>query len=299
VTITGEEGYTRIVRTYTSEALLLSIALSLLGCRKRAPDLAKVEEAELPPGTEIVSFPSGELRLQGLLLRPPGPGPFPAVLYNHGSASGTANHLAFANLAPVFAARGWVFFMPYRRGQGLSASAGRYIGDEIEDAKRRGGLEAGAAVQLRLLQTEQLDDQLAALEWLRSSPFVEHRIATAGNSFGGIEAVFGAERGNYCAAVDAAGASESWAQSPGLRERMTHAVRHATVPIFFFQAENDFDLSPTRDLAAAMREAGKSSEMKIYPAFGTTARDGHSFAYRGVASWGADVIGFIERACAR
>jgi hypothetical protein len=78
---------------------------------------------------------------------------------------------------------------------------------------------------------------------------------------------------------------------------MTTAVRNAKTPIFFFQAENDFDLSPTRVLSAAMQEAGKRSEMKIYPAFGTTARDGHSFAYRGVAVWGDDVVRFIEQAC--
>jgi hypothetical protein len=31
---------------------------------------------------------------------------------------------AFEALDPVFASHGWVFFGPYRRGQGLSASAG-------------------------------------------------------------------------------------------------------------------------------------------------------------------------------
>jgi carboxymethylenebutenolidase len=278
-------------------AVVLSLSFFALGCKRPVADSAKTEEADLPRGTEVVSFSSGGLGLRGLLLRPAGRGPFPAVLYNHGSAPGMANHLAFANIAPVFVAHGWVFFMPYRRGQGLSASAGRYIGDEIEDAKRKGGLEAAVSVQLRLLDTEQLDDQLAALEWLRHRSFVQDRIAAAGNSFGGIEAVFGAERGGYCAAVDAAGAAESWAQSPALRERMTRAARNAKVPIFFLQAENDFDLSPTRTLALAMEDAGKRSEMKIYPAFGSTTRDGHSFAYRGVASWADDVIGFLGRAC--
>jgi dienelactone hydrolase len=165
-----------------------------------------------------------------------------------------ANHVAFANIAPAFAARGWVFFMPYRRGQGLSASAGPYIGDEIDQALRTSGLEEAAAVQLRLLRTDHLDDQMAALAWLRGLPFVEaSRIAAAGNSFGGIEAVLGNERGGYCAAVDAAGAAESWRESPALREWMTDSVGHARAPVFFFQAENDFDLSPTRELFAEIR----------------------------------------------
>ena len=39
---------------------------------------------------DVVSFPSGELTLQGVLYKPAGPGPFPAVVYNHGSAPGFA-----------------------------------------------------------------------------------------------------------------------------------------------------------------------------------------------------------------
>jgi dipeptidyl aminopeptidase/acylaminoacyl peptidase len=278
--------------------VLMFFVLSTAGCKRANSDTGKNQDTDLPGATEIVSFPSGSLTLHGLLLRPAGKGPFPAVLYNHGSAPGTANNLAFANIAPVFVARGWVFFMPYRRGQGVSESAGPYIGDEIEKAKKAGGMDAAAAVQLRLLQTDHLEDQLAALAWLRSSAFVQSaRVAAAGNSFGGIEAVLGAERGGYCAAIDASGAAESWGASSALRERMTEAARNASAPIFFFQAENDFDLSPTRLLSAAMKEAGKPAEMKIYPPFGSSAREGHSFAYRGVALWSEDVLRFLGRNC--
>ena len=69
---------------------------------------------------------------------------------------------AFDILGPVFAKNGWVFFGPYRRGQGLSASAGKYIGDEIAAAAKTGGLASGAATMVRLLETDHLNDQLAA-----------------------------------------------------------------------------------------------------------------------------------------
>jgi hypothetical protein len=69
---------------------------------------------------DVVSFPSGELTLQGVLYKPEGAGPFPAVVYNHGSAPGMLSKQAFEALGPVFASRGWVFFGPYRRGQGLA-----------------------------------------------------------------------------------------------------------------------------------------------------------------------------------
>jgi carboxymethylenebutenolidase len=248
--------------------------------------------------SEVVSFPSGRLTLHGVLYKPKGKGPFPAVVYNHGSAPGMLSKEAFETLGPVFASHGWLFFGPYRRGQGLSASVGPYIGDQIAAAEKTGGIRAGAATMVRLLKTDHLNDQLAALAWLRTQSFVRpDRIAVAGTSFGGIEAVLGAQRASYCAAVDSSGAAESWAEAPELQTLMTRAVRDSRAPIFFFQAENDYDLSPSRTLSAAMKNAGKEYEIKIYPPFGKTAQDGHSFGYFGSAVWGVDVFRFLDKHC--
>jgi carboxymethylenebutenolidase len=249
---------------------------------------------------DTVSFQSGNLTLYGVLYKPEGAGPFPAVLYNHGSAAGMLNNEAFEALGPVFAKRGWIFFAPYRRGQGLSASAGLYIGDEIEAARKNGGMRAAAATMVRLLETDQLNDQLAALAWLQKREFVQaRRIAVAGNSFGGVEAVLGAERGSYCAAIDASGGAESWALAPELQVSMARAVRNAHVPIFFFQPENDYDLAPGRVLSAAMKSSGKTFEMKIYPAFGKSNQEGHSFSYLGSSVWADDVFRFLEQNCGK
>jgi dipeptidyl aminopeptidase/acylaminoacyl peptidase len=207
---------------------------------------------------------------------------------------------AFDALGPVFAQRGWVFFGPYRRGQGLSAGAGPYIGDEIDQAKQAHGMAAGADAMVRLLQTDHLDDQLAAFAWLSKQPFVDpKRIAVAGNSFGGIEVVFGVERVPYCAAIDSAGGAESWSLAPSLQEAMTRAVRNAKAPIFFFQASNDWNLEPTRALSDAMRKAGKPVHAKIYPPFGTSRQDGHTLGYFGSAVWASDVFQFLDRYCGR
>jgi carboxymethylenebutenolidase len=266
---------------------LLSFPLSVL---LLAPSLLSA--------TESVSFPSGNLTLHGVLYKPEGTGPFPAVVYNHGSAPGMLSSEAFDVLGPVFARRGWVFFGPYRRGQGLSASAGPFIGDQIAAAQKKGGVRAGAAAMVRLLETDHLNDQLAALAWLRKQGFVRpDRIAVAGNSFGGVEAVLGAEKGSYCATIDSAGGAQSWALAPELQILMTRAVRNSRAPILFFQAENDYDLSPSRTLSAAMKEAGKVYEMKIYPAYGKSVEDGHSFGYFGSAVWADDVFLFLEQHC--
>ena len=150
------------------------------------------------PAAGIVSFPSGNLTLHGVLYKPQGKGPFPVVLYNHGSAPGMYNHETFETLGPLFNRHGWVFFAPWRRGQGLSADAGPYIGDEMAVAMQKGGIPAGAATLVRLLQTDHLNDQLAGLAWLRNQDFVQvDKIAVMGNSFGGIETLFGAERERY------------------------------------------------------------------------------------------------------
>ena len=248
----------------------------------------------------IVEFPSGDITLHGVLYKPEGSGPFPAVVYNHGSAGGMLSKDAFDALGPVFASHGWVFFGPYRRGQGLSASAGPYIGDQINAAVKEGGTPAGAATMVRLLETDHLNDQLSALAWLRKQGFVQpNRVAVAGNSFGGIETVLGAERGSYCAAVASAAGAQSWAQAPELQSLLIQAVRNATAPIFFFQPANDYDLSPSKTLSTAMKDAGRAYKMKIYPAYGNSASDGHTFGYFGASVWADDVFQFLNQHCAK
>jgi len=243
------------------------------------------------PG-ETVSFPSGGLTLQGTIYKPQGAGPFPAVLFNHGSAPGMMSKQAFDALGPIFVSHGWILFGPYRRGQGLSADAGQYILDQIKASADK------PATMVRLLSTDHLDDQLAALAWLRAQKDVAgDRIAVAGNSFGGIEAVLGAERGNYCAAIDSAGAAQTWSDGKEVQELMKRAVRNSRVPIFFFQAANDWDLTPSRVLSAAMKDAGKEYKVKIYPAYGDSQQDGHTFGYFGGEIWGADVFPFLDAHC--
>jgi len=63
--------------------------------------------------------------------------------------------------------------------------------------------------------------------------------------------------------------------------------------MFLFQAQNDFDLSPNKTLVEEMQSVGKSAELKVYPAFGTSAKEGHSFAYLGSETWFPNVLAFL------
>ena len=281
---------------HTTTAVLRPLPfLVVLACSVSAGAVRAAADSSEP---EIVHFQSQSGVLGGEVFKPKGSGPFPAILYNHGSAPGMLNGQASKSIGPLFAAKGWIFFMPYRRGQGLSAQAGRYIGDEVSDARKRGGLAEGADTLSRLLSTDHLQDQLAALRWLKAQSFVQpDRVAVAGNSFGGVESVLGAANASYCAAVDASGGAESWKAAPELREIMKTAVRRSNSPILFFQAENDFDLSPSKALVAEMKQAGKEGAIRIYPPYGSSAQDGHSFAYMGASTWFPDVFAFIQKHC--
>ncbi len=128
---------------------------------------------------------------------------------------------------------------------------------------------------------------------------MRNRIAVAGNSFGGILSLLGAQSGEYCAAIDSAGGAQSWAKAPQLQSLMRRSVQNSKSPLFIFQAENDFDLSPTRVLSSLMKDAGKVFRAKIYPRFGSSAESAHTFGYFGSSIWGEDVFEFLKEYCGK
>lgn len=240
-------------------------------------------------GAQEVTFPSGKLTLHGFLYQGAGDGPLPAILWNHGSERLPGR---LPELGAFFSSKGYVFFVPHRRGQGRSANVAPYVMDVL-----RG--EGGPARSAKLVEMMEvhLQDQLAALAYLRSLPFVEpKRIAVMGCSFGGIQTLLAAESApDIRAAVDFAGGAESWQGSTDLRARMTKAARNAKVPVFFIQAEGDYDLAPSRTLAKEMEKAGKEAMIHIYPAVGQTPQENHGFCVHGVEVWGPDVLSFVKK----
>lgn len=154
------------------------------------------------------------------------------------------------------------------------------------------------------LQEIHLQDQLAALDYLKRLPGVDSdRIAVAGCSFGGIQTVLALEAGAegkaaFRAAVDFAGGAQTWRNSVPLRQRMVSAVRKAAVPVMFVQAENDYDLTPSYTLAKELDRLGKPHKLAVYPPFGTTVQDGHGgfCGGRGATVWGPEVLAFLDAA---
>lgn len=142
---------------------------------------------------ETVVVPSGKLSLKGFLWKPAGPGPFPAVLFSHGSGDADAGHTAglpiteaAERLAPLFLKHGYAFLYLFRRGQGLSADQGEFMQNILQREETAKGKEARQHLQFVLATTDHLDEVMAGLSFLKAARRIDaKRIAIAGHSFGG------------------------------------------------------------------------------------------------------------------
>ena len=253
---------------------------------------------------QIVHISSSNLRLKAFLWKPPGAGPFPAVLFNHGSGEGDAAHTAgmqiteaAQRLAPIFLKHGYAFLYLFRRGQGPSADQALFMQEVLQHEETTKGKNAHQRLQFVLLTTEQLEDVTAALHFLKTMPQVDpKRIAVARHSFGGQLTLLLAEQDDTIrAAVTFAAAAGSWQQSPELRERLLTAVRKTSVPIMLIHAANDYDTTPGSTLAAELDRLHKPYALKIYPRVGQTPDDGHNLLYLAAPQWEADVFIFLDR----
>ena len=254
-------------------------------------------------GPRAVVIPSGEVQLRGLFWLPGGRGPFPAILFNHGSGR-TREELErlgpyerkAETLGPVFARHGYAFLYLFRRGVGLSADQGANSVDLMNAEFTAHGQDARNAIQLQLLENREINDSLAGLAFLRALPEVDaRRIAAVGESFGGSLTVLEAERDSAIrAAVVFSCAGYSWDKSPQLRARLLAAVDRAAPPIFFIHAANDYSLGPGKALDAELSRLRKSHRLKIYPPVGQSAEDGHAFLSLRVSTWESDVFAFLD-----
>lgn len=91
-----------------------------------------------------------------------------------------------------------------------------------------------------------------------------------------------------------AGAAMIWNRSDSVQTWMKTAAAKVRIPVMFVQAENDFSIEPSKQMAAVMKEKGLPHELKIYPPNGTTKREGHGFIIRGTA-WMPEVFAFLDK----
>lgn len=256
--------------------------------------------ADGAPPTRIakqrITFQSHDLTLVGVLFTPDGSGPFPAILWNHGSERNPGNGAQFDEVAKYFVPAGYVVFAPIRRGHGYSQ--GDYISETLERTRRMRGRDAANREMVRLMETEQLDDQLAGLSFLVSLRSVDSsRIVVAGCSYGGIETLLAAEgKSPFRAAIAISPAALSWHENPLLQQRLVQAVNRIEIPVLLLQPARDASLEPSRVLGAEFARLRKDFAGKVYPPTGPTDEQRHCFGGPpGTHVWAPDALAFITR----
>jgi dienelactone hydrolase len=230
--------------------------------------------------------------LKAYLFLPPGPGPHPLMICNHGSGIDQGSlDVSRPGTAALLMSWGIASLLLHRHGYGNSpgptwrAEASAAPGTPEYDAQLSGRLD------------RESDDVLAALDVALTMPEIRpDHIGVMGSSFGGTNTLFAASKtSRFRCAVEFAGAAMNWEKAPGLAQQMTEAAHRLTQPVFFIQAENDYSTGPTRDLTAALAPTGKIMWSKIYPAFGINPNEGHLFESQGRMLWADDVRRFLER----
>lgn len=247
---------------------------------------------------ETVSFPGpGGKTLFGKLYKPNGKGPFPAVIWNHGSGLmiDPARHIHH-DLANLYAGKDYVFFTPHRTGHGLSKDAGK---SAVEGEANCAGPDIQEMRKCRVKYHEEANlDTVAAVKWLQAQRYVKkNQIMMSGVSYGAIQTILTADKDlGIQAFVPFSPAAMSWANLQ-LRQRLQEALEKARAPIFLIQADGDFSTGPYELLGGYLKSKGGLNQAKLYPKFGTTPQEAHlrfAITCPGIEIWGKDVLNFLK-----
>ena len=240
-------------------------------------NLVGAETLALP--SEVIPIPKkillGTLTLETTVYKPPGPGPFPLVIINHGKANGPPGlqpRYQPVSAARYFLERNYVVFVPMRSG--FSNSSGSYVGGGCN-------IESNGLVQA--------EDVATTLAYAHSQPYVDgSRSLIVGQSHGGWTTLaFGAINSDPSVKglVNFAGGLKQ-EQCSGWRGALAKAVgeygQRTKVPSIWLYGDNDSYFSP--DVYTVMfenyRRGNPEAELIAYGTFGTdshalfSSRDG-------------------------
>jgi dienelactone hydrolase len=281
-----------------ADADLPALAEARRGAARARPTAIANTDAAITK--QRVWFTNGPLVLEGFLFKPAGNGPFPAVIWNHGSERYPGASKEFDGIADIFVPRGYVVFAPERRGHDESE------GEDIVVVRGRvagpRGQAAGDALSTRLLTTEQLGDQLAGVSYLKAMPFVDTtRMVVAGCSFGGIMSLLAAEghRG-FKASLTQSPAAQNWDHNAPLRARLIAGVAKIDIPVFLMQPPRDASLAPARDLGAEFTRLRKDYRGKVWPDTLSGREALHCFGGdAGNHVWANEAVAFFDSVLAK
>ena len=240
----------------------------------------------------VVETGDGPASLETLIVRPPGPGPFPLAIIAHGGTSAVEGRTrmtpqSYRSVAEEFARRGYAAVFALRGGYGKSS--GQFI--EIVDRCNPGRAElVGRAVAGYIRGT---------IEAARRLPFADpNRVLVIGQSMGGLGSVaLSAEPpAGVMAIVNFAGGiryggmqcEQSW-----VADDFGTFGRTARTPSLWIYTENDSYFPPNvaNQFHSAYTRAGGIADLRAMPAHGN---DGHGFILAGIAHWRSPVDAFLN-----
>jgi len=231
--------------------------------------------------------------LKGYLYMPEGNGPAPVVLFNHG-----AHRTEHCSVAEVFVNKGYIFFVPYRRGHGPSVwkSSGVDPVDSLDALEDTHGKETKEALVMPLLLVS-LEDVRAALDYVKTA--VPHArkdaIAVAGHSYGGMITLLSAARVNgFKAAVAISPGTLSWKNSPWLQKVLKETAAEVKIPTLSIQSKQECSGSdPTQALKPLLPHNGSDGVLYAYDTGECKKTHAEFLIGAGRALWRNDVRAFL------
>jgi len=268
--------------------LTLLVPLLWTAATVRADDLVQT-----PMPVPAIFEGGRNLTLEGLLIRPSGPGPFPVAIVTHGAPRAPADRAGMTPLRLVpqareFARRGWAVLVVMRRGYG--GSGGSY-------AESNGACDNPDYVQAGERSAE---DIRQAIRFMARQPFADAtRVISVGVSAGGFASVALSANpppGLRAVISFAGGRGSRGDDDVCTADRLVAAFGNfgqgSRLPNLWIYADNDLFFGPAlaRRFHEAFTRSGGKAEFVRMPA---SSKDGHFLFSADIAAWTPVVDRFL------
>ncbi|MFO0997077.1 MAG: dienelactone hydrolase family protein [Alphaproteobacteria bacterium] len=271
------------------------VLAALLGLARSVAAVAAppVAPSELVVERTLLTVDAGDgaVSLETLILRPPGPGPFPLAVIAHGGTTRPEDRArlsldTYRAPAEEFARRGYATLFALRSGYGQSkGSFGEFFGRCAPGRPDAIGRTIARAIR-------------GIVEAGRKLPYVDpNRVVVIGHSMGGLGAVSMTDEPDLAAVINFAGGFAYFSPDcdPSLVAKAFGAFGAAgRAPALFVYSENDALFGPAvaKSFFNAYTGAGGRGEFVAAPAY---ANNGHGLFRLAAQKWRPAVDDFLRK----